>query len=175
MKGDPSLTTRRLKILLGWMLIVFGLMIIGGGILGLDDPEYSVVEDLMLMAIGGVMPVLGGAKLLSGVSTGARLATERRREKLVLGVAHANGWSLSPVDVAASSSLNLAEAQAVLDSMVKNGHAELVLEEENLTYRFPGFEASGDRSHDSAHSAATRDAFGAVELDEHERVTAYFK
>lgn len=137
MQRAASTIARRLKTAFGWMLVVFGVLMIAGGALQLGDSELSLVGNLVMIALVGVLPAFGGWRMIQNASDTTRLAAAARSEKLVLAVARANGWAITPVDVAASSTLTMAEAQATLDAMAKSGHAELTFQGDQLIYRFP--------------------------------------
>ena len=98
---------------------------------------------LLPMTLLGVMPLISGIRKRSGrKNKKAKMASGIRRdqEKEILNLASSKGGRITALQTAGSTSLTIEEAKNALDSMVKEGYAQLNVEENGtLMYEFSEF------------------------------------
>jgi hypothetical protein len=95
------------------------------------------------MAFAGVLPLVEGFRRLLGSKQENRIGSQAREsesEKEILRAARDSGGRLTATGAALGTSLSVAEAQALLEQMTRQGHAVMrVTNEGIIEFEFPEF------------------------------------
>lgn len=95
------------------------------------------------MAFAGVMPLIEGVRRALSRRGETRAGSQTREsdvEKEILRAARDSGGRLTAATAALSTSLSMAEAQAMLEQMTRQGHAVMrVTNEGIIEFEFPEF------------------------------------
>lgn len=116
-------------------LAAFGLICTGSMIAKALEADGDVVSDLIGAAVFGVAPLMTGVTLLLRRAAHQKRDALQQREERILRAAQAHGGLLTPAIVALDGSLTLEEARDQLETMVRQGDAE-ILPMDDGTIRF---------------------------------------
>jgi hypothetical protein len=129
----------RLAVVFALLVGVFGLVMLIGVLIQLVEgtSKYSVVTDVLLSVLLGVVPLVGGVVLYRRVRRAVARRVREEREAAVLRVARDRQGVVSPVDVAADCGLSLEHAQEILDELHRRGFNEMDVSDTGVVvYRF---------------------------------------
>jgi len=137
---EPSMTVGdRLAVVFALLVSVFGLVMLAGVLIQFLEgtSKYSLVTDVLLSILLGVLPLVGGVILYRRVRRTVARRQREEREAAVLRVARDRGGVVSPVDVAADCGLSLEHAQEILDELHRRGFNEMDVSDTGVVvYRF---------------------------------------
>lgn len=126
-------------------LILFGVMGLGVEIDNLTSGTSKRPILGFALGIGFCAAGAGVLRVAKRRALRAQHAAAKVREQLVLRIARAHSWRLTPAQVAADSDLTVAEATEELDRLAKHGACELDFGENTpVIYRFAGAPALSD-------------------------------
>ncbi len=121
------------------LLGVFGVVILAGVCIGIVEgtSKYSLVTDLLLTILFGMLPVVCGLGLYKRIRQAVTRRTVEDSAKIVLQLAQKHHGALTVVDVAANSALTLEQAKDTLDQLNIKGFNEMDVSDAGLiVYKF---------------------------------------
>ena len=135
-----------------WFLIVFGVVMLAGAIININEgtSDNKTSTDLMLIPIFALLPMLGGAYWLYSINTKDRLEQSAVEQRMILSLAARLGGKISILDVAQHTPISQSQAQKHLSDLQKIGAVELrVTDSGEILYEIKGLLIS-DEERDSA-------------------------
>lgn len=140
-----GLVTEVIRYIAGTIIAFFGLMMIAGA-LASEETKLTVLSDLLLFLILGVLPVLLGGWLLFVARKTSKLRRLDALENLVLQVASHYGGNVTASELAMRSKLSIRQATAVLDYFTKQNVAYLKISDNGTyVYQFEGIISQQDK------------------------------
>lgn len=129
----------QLLLVVAVLLSAFGVVMIAGVLIGIlnHTSKYTVLTDVFLTLLLGVLPLVGG--ILLGQRVRANVASRKADawEKSVLQVAKQHHGMVTAMDVAGNSAMTLAQAKDTLDQLNLKGFNEMdVSESGTIIYKF---------------------------------------
>ncbi|MGF1534275.1 MAG: hypothetical protein ACFCUI_11275 [Bernardetiaceae bacterium] len=130
------------------LLIVFGLvMILGVGVSVQEDGMEKLLGNLVGLVIAGVVPTLGGLRLLQQTHKKRQRQQSEERERHILQLAADSSGKLTASELALKSHLSLNDAQERLQWMQQKGFATLYTSPKGaVVYVFPELLSEHDRN-----------------------------
>lgn len=131
--------TERLVYMLGIVVILFGFVMIAGGLINLfESPrEESVGELLVMTGILGVVPVAAGFMMCRRMRAKARYRRDELIERQIPQLAKDNQGQLTISDVSMHLSVPSTKAKAILDQCHLNHLADLQISDTGVViYQF---------------------------------------
>ena len=132
--------SEKLQVVVAVLLGVFGVVILAGVcIQALEGTsKYSLITDMMLTLVFGILPIACGIGLYKRVRQGVTRRTVEDSEKIVLQLAKKRHGVLTVVEVAANSALSVEQAKATLDQLNIKGFNEMDVSDAGIiVYKFP--------------------------------------
>ena len=129
----------RIIFVLGVLVILFGLVMIAGGLINFFDSarERPASESLILMTLLGLGPVVCGFLMCRNMKRKAQHRKAEHIERQILQLAKENQGQLTISEVSMRLTLSSTEAKAVLDQCHLNHLAELSISDSGVVvYRF---------------------------------------
>jgi hypothetical protein len=131
--------SEKLQVVVAVLLGVFGVVLLAGVcIQALEGTsKYSLVTDVMLTIVFGILPIACGIGLYKRVRQAVTRRTVEDSEKIVLQLARKRHGALTVVEVAASSALTLEQAKETLDQLNIKGFNDMDVSDAGvIVYRF---------------------------------------
>jgi hypothetical protein len=134
------------------ILIIFGLVMIMGVIVGIAEgnSKYSLVTDLSLGTLAGILPIALGVRLLWRQATQQNELQRQADNKMVFLVAARLGGKLTALEVAQQTNIPLTKVQKILDSLQRDGLADLRVSSSGaIIYEIKGLNLSESEKNES--------------------------
>ncbi len=127
-----------LKLIIGILLTVFGLLITGGTLVGISEGESTIAQDFGPWLIIGFVPLIVGIGLNLSFMKNKRQYKRQLIENQMLKYAKKHNGSITAAELAMETSLNFKEAEQVLEDFAKQGIASRKISESGIfVYQFP--------------------------------------
>lgn len=123
-----SITTKFFAV----VLIVFGLLITGGVIIQIDEGTYenSLLSELMLMSLFGLLPLAIGAGMFWYDFSEARKKNITEKQVRLLQKAQSSGGKITISEAAVALQVSINEAKEQLDDLQAKGIFEIAISQE---------------------------------------------
>ena len=133
--------TEKLLFGVGTIVIIFGFVMIAGGLGMVFEPKQNraVMENLVFLLFLGIVPTVAGFLLCWRMHRSGKRRAGERRERHILKLAKHNNGCLTIAEVSLRMSLTSIEAKKALDACHLNHLAEMEVSEDGVVvYRFKG-------------------------------------
>jgi len=131
--------SEKLQVVVAVLLGVFGIVMLAGVCIQVLEgtSKYSLVTDMLLTVLFGVLPLVCAAWLYKRVRQAVTSRTVEDHEKIVLQLAQKHQGALTVVEVAANSALTLEQAKETLDQLNIKGFNEMDVSDAGIiVYKF---------------------------------------
>ena len=139
----------------GGLLSLFGITMIGGGMLSFGE-KGKVAGDLTMMLLFGLVPLAIGVCWIYRAGAARRREAWEIIERKVLQIAMQHGGVVTAMEVAAQTDLSFEETERYLDRLADRGHVQVTPSDKGLAYRFPGADANAAAPAADLHLEAPR-------------------
>jgi|GEM_PF-1619322 len=143
--GLPEPPKLRKKIL-GILSLCFGAFMVFGFIVSVrkDPAKADLVSDLVGLGLFGLVPILNGVFMLQKYYRDRRRALEAReralkaeKEREIIQLAQQQKGRLTLTEIVAGTSLDMAEAEKILQEMATRGHVDIQVTDSGvIVYEF---------------------------------------
>ncbi len=137
--GQAMRVEEKVLVLVAVLISAFGVVMIAGVLIGIlnHTSKYTLLTDVLLTLLFGVLPLVGGVLLCQRVRANAATRKAEEWERTVLQVAKRHHGIVTAMDVAGSSAMTLEQAKATLDQLNLKGFNEMdVSELGTIVYKF---------------------------------------
>jgi hypothetical protein len=138
-EGQAMRFGEKLLVVVAVLISAFGVVMIAGVLIGTlnHTSKYTLLTDVLLTLLFGVLPLVGGILLYQRVRANATTRQVEERERTVLQVAKRHQGIVTALDVASNSALTLEQAKDTLDQLNLKGFNEMdVSELGTIVYKF---------------------------------------
>ncbi len=118
------------------LLICFGLVMIAGAIIQIDKGESknSLLVDLILVSIFGILPIFFGFRMLGNIKTQAKRNQNNEVESILIREAQSNGGKITIAEAVIALKKSLTETKIILDKMQAQSIFEIALSDDGTLY-----------------------------------------
>jgi hypothetical protein len=135
MKSDNYTFIDLLLITVSFGVSALGLLVLAGATLSIaEGKESNILVSLMLMAIFGIGPIVGGYFMYKNFKLRKKFTHNSAIESKILQLAKSNNGIIFPTELALSTGLTLEESKEELDRMQINGYSTIEVTEEGKIY-----------------------------------------
>src|SRR5262245_64295489 len=139
-EGQAKRVEEKVLVVVAVLISAFGVVMIAGVLIGIlnHTSKYTLLTDVMLTLLFGVLPLFGGVWLYRRVRANTATRKADEWERTVVQVAKRHRGMVTAMDVASSSVMTLEQAKATLDQLNLKGFNEMdVSDLGTIVYKFP--------------------------------------
>jgi hypothetical protein len=139
-EGQAMRVEEKVLVVVAVLISAFGVVMIAGGLIGIlnHTSKYTLLIDVMLTLLFGVLPLVGGVLLYRRVRANTATRKADEWERTVVQVAKRHHGIVTAMDVASSSAMTLEQPKATLDQLNLKGFNEMdVSDLGTIVYKFP--------------------------------------
>lgn len=129
---------KALKFIFAIGLIGFALIITAGVIIGITEGESTLAEDFWVWFIVGFIPLVAGISIIYSLIRASKNNKKQSIENELFKLAKAYEGNVTASELAMETSLNLSEAEKLLETFVSRGVVVRKISDSGIfVYQFP--------------------------------------